>query len=390
MTYVTAGAGHRRAAEALAQAAAAAHPSATVECVDVLTYAPRWFHAGYAWTYLFLVRHVPWVWQVSYGLLDHGLCYTLVQPVRRLWNLWIARRFTAWLKAAQPDVILTTHFLPADVASAGKAAGWLRSALVVVVTDLYPHRFWISREPEAFVVSTPESAAALERRGVPRERIAVLGIPIARAFAVTIWDAFACPADRDALRARFGLDAGGQTVLVTSGGTTVGQFERVVKELLALGESLSGRLQLLVVCGEDKGARARLEARARSSATRLTVFGFVDFMADLMAVSDLIVAKAGGLTVSEALGRAVPVILYHVIPGQEQMNARYLAEHGAGVIATRPADVVRAVRSLIDHPERLAAMAEAAKRISRPNAAEDIASQVIGPLLLASPRREVH
>ena len=57
MSYVTAGAGHRRAAEALAEALTERYPRAEVQCVDILTYASSRFHAFYAWTYLLLVRH---------------------------------------------------------------------------------------------------------------------------------------------------------------------------------------------------------------------------------------------------------------------------------------------------------------------------------------------
>ena len=111
------------------------------------------------------------------------------------------------------------------------------------------------------------------------------------------------------------------------------------------------------------------------------VFGFVDYMADLMAASDLIVAKAGGLTVSEALGRGVPLILYHVIPGQERLNAAYVARHGAAVIATQPGAVAEAVLRLVQEPGRLAMMREAVRAISHPDAARAIVSHVAEPLL---------
>ena len=111
------------------------------------------------------------------------------------------------------------------------------------------------------------------------------------------------------------------------------------------------------------------------------LFGFVDYMADLMAVSDLIVAKAGGLTVSEALGCGVPLILYHVIPGQERVNARYVARHGAAIIAPTPDAVVRAVRRCLEDPAKLEAMRSAARTLGAPNAARDIVSEVVRPLL---------
>ncbi len=370
--YVTAGTGHRRAAEALAQAVRARDPQAEVACLDVLADAPGRFAAFYDRTYLLMVRHLSGVWKLSYGLLDQPWVYRLVQPLRRRWNRWIARRFIDRVKAWRPDVVLATHFLPADLCNTGRAGGWLSAPLVVVVTDWHPHRFWLAPAADAMVVSTAHAAAVLERRGIARDRIRVVGIPIGRAFLQ--------PPAPAALRRRFALQPGRQTVLVTSGGTTVGQFARVVRALAELERVIPGRLQLVVVCGEDHAMQRRLGRFAQTCAMPMRVFDFVDFMAELMAVSDLAVAKAGGLTVSEALSCGLPLVLYHVIPGQERLNAAYVERHGAARIARGPGEVAARVRELIGQPTRLAAMRAAARTLSHPDAAARIISEIVEPL----------
>lgn len=373
IVYATAGAGHRRAAEAIAQALRVERPEADVQCLDVLEYTPRWFQRGYTWSYLFLVRHLSGIWNISYALLEYPIIYRCVQPVRRAWNLWVARAFVRLLRAQHPAAVVTTHFLSADVCRTAKRAGWWNGAFIVVVTDFHPHWFWVAPEAEAMVIGTAEGAAVLERRGVPRDRIHVVGIPIGRAFSM--------PADRAALAQRWALTPQRLTVLVTSGGTTVGRFEQVVVELMALEARRPGRMQLLVVCGQDDRIRQRLVQRSVASAMPVRVFGFVEYMAELMAASDLIVTKAGGLTVSEALGRGLPLVLYHIIPGQERMNALYAQRHGAAVIAHRPRAVALAVEQLLDHPQRLGAMRAVTKTLSHSDASRRIVSEVLLPLL---------
>lgn len=341
--------------------------------MDVLTYAPGRFHLAYEWTYLLLVRRFSWLWRFGYAWLDSLVGYRLLQPLRWRWNLLIARRFMDTVKANPPDVIAATHFLPADAFSTAKRQGWLASRLIVVVTDLHSHRFWISREAEAMVVSTPEGRATLERRGVDPERIHTIGIPVGEAFEQ--------PIDRPAARQRYGIEPDRLAVLVTSGGTTVGQFERVVHSLLGLERQHPGQMHLLVVCGMDDAAKARLTEAARRASMPMRVFGFVSFMADLMGASDVMVAKAGGLTVSEALARGLPMILYHVIPGQERMNAEHAARAGAAVIALRPAYVARAVLECLKDRARLDRMREAARTLTHPHAAQEIIDKVMEPFL---------
>ncbi|MBI3021901.1 MAG: glycosyltransferase [Candidatus Omnitrophica bacterium] len=371
--YVTAGAGHRRAAEAIAEAATSAFPQAKIQCRDLLEMVPGWLRRGYPGTYYVLIRHFASVWGACFELLDRRLVYALVQPLRRAWNCLVARRFIRQLKADPPGLIITTHFFPTDVVVACREAGWLRAPLVVAVTDLYPHRFWLSPRAEAYVFATKAGALTAERRGIRPNRLHVLGIPIARAFSATFE-----PRDLERL---FGLSPDRRTVLVTSGATTVGPFERVVEALIGLETSLPGRIQLLVVCGENAAAVRRLQARAGRAAMPVKVFGFIDTMPEAMAASDLIVAKAGGLTVTEALGRGVPLVLYHTIPGQERLNAQYASRHGAALIARDPAEVAAVVRRCFEEPERLSAMRKAAEDIRRPDAAEAIISQVVKPLL---------
>ena len=241
------------------------------------------------------------------------------------------------------------------------------------MTDYHPHWFWISRQPDAVIAAIPESAVVLQRRGVAPSQIHVIGIPVAKAFSE--------PVDRAALRGHFSLNPGRRAVLITSGGTTVGQFEQVVEEIRLLEARLPGRLQLLVVCGDDTLMRNRLEQKASDGGMPMQVFGFVDFMSDLMAVSDLIVSKAGGLTVSESLASGVPLILYHVIPGQEQMNAEYVARSGAAIIARKPKDASEAVFVFFSEPDTANRMRQAVLKVAHPDASKRIVDEVVIPLL---------
>ncbi len=345
-----------------------------MECRDLLEDAPRWLRAAYPLLYLFLVRHCAALWGIGYAFLDHPALFRLAQPLRRACNLAVGRRFIERIRRTAPDAIVVTHFFPADLVGACQQAGWFTRPLIVVVTDLHPHRFWLSNKAQAVVVGTPAALELVQRCGVERARLHLLGIPIGTGPAEMM--------DRESLLDSFGLSSSGRrTVLVTSGGTTVGPFEPMVRELMQLEPGSPGLLQLLVVCGENDGARERLARLAAHALMPVTVLGFINRMPEAMVASDVIVAKAGGLTVAEALGHGRPLVLYHVIPGQERANAELVCRHGAGVMAHRPSAVANAVRELVEDGGRLAAMSEAARLLGRPDAAHRIAEEVVKPLL---------
>jgi processive 1,2-diacylglycerol beta-glucosyltransferase len=88
-----------------------------------------------------------------------------------------------------------------------------------------------------------------------------------------------------------------------------------------------------------------------------------------MAMSDLMVSKAGGVTTSEALAAELPMVLVNPIPGQEEENAAFLQAVGAATVAARPEGLRALIADLLDHPERLVRLREGARRVKRPAAA---------------------
>ena len=370
IVYVTAGTGHRRAAEALAAAVHRRAPDAVISCVDLLDYTPRFLRRGYPGVYGWLVRHMPACWGFGYRLLDWAPIFTLIQPWRRLWNLLMARRFVNWLVAEQPDFVIATHFFPADLFTDGKRTGWLQAKAIVVITDLFPHRLWLGRSVDRFVAGSEKTKEVCVQRGIPPERVRACGIPVHERFRR------ASGSNAGRLH-EFGLDASRQTVLVTGGGIGLGPIKELVAALIALERTRPSRLQLLVVCGENATLYQQLSELTRGAPMPMTLFGFVETMPELMAASDLLVTKAGGMTVTEAMVVGLPIVFLGVLPGQEELNLHSTVASGAGVQARRPEEAAALVRDLLDDPARLSAMRARAAALGRPTAADDIIQWVL-------------
>jgi len=96
-----------------------------------------------------------------------------------------------------------------------------------------------------------------------------------------------------------------------------------------------------------------------------------------MAMSDLMISKAGGVTSTEALAAELPMVLINPIPGQEEENAAFLQAVGAATVAPRPADLRLLITDLLDHPARLERLREGARRIKRPDAAAHAAAVIL-------------
>jgi len=357
--YASAGHGHEKAARAVQEALKTSDPALDVRFLDALTLVPKYFGRNYRESYLRMIRSFAWLWGFFYYTLDVRWIYFLVAPIRRWVNGAMARALETLLLAEQPEVIITTHFLAAEVAGNLKKKKKIASRIVNVVTDYLPHCIWTAPEIDWYIAAISEGKAQLIRRGVPEQRIRIAGIPTEKRFSTAV--------PREQMAGRLGLDAKAFTVLLTGGGAGVGSVEALCSRILALGP----QLQVVVVCGTNASLESRLKAL---SSPRLKVLGFVNNMDEWMDCADLMVGKGGGLTVTECLCKHLPMIIYQPVPGQETRNAYCMERYQVGISAKTLDEVVAQVSSFLKDPAQLKEYKKCAQNIAKPHAASDIAA----------------
>lgn len=363
----TSGAGHVRAAQAL-EKAFLARGDCAVEHIDALQYVSKLFQRVYDKAYISMVRHTPELMGVLYARTDQPWQH----PRRRLaLDRLNTGAMIRLLKRAQPDLCVATHFLPAEIIAWLIAKEKLRAHNAIVVTDYDVHAMWLCRTVDRYYLAIEEAAEYLAKIGVPREKLRVTGIPIDPLFAA--------PLNRTEVRKKLGLDPEATILLISAGGYGIGPVEQLVKDLLALQRPW----QIVAIAGKSEKTRKRLEELANSAgklssgSARLCPVGFTTEMDQYMAAADLMVGKAGGLTTSEALARALPMALIEPIPGQEQRNADHLLEAGAAIRCNNLPAAAWKISRLLDDAARLNRMRDAARRLGQPGAAAAIAEDAL-------------
>ncbi len=363
--YASAGNGHRRAAEALAQAFKAYGRQHTVVVCDILDYTPGIFRKTYAKGYLRLVRHTPELWGYMYAVLDRKGQAPWRRKVSTTFNRINTARYFDFYSELSPDVVICTHFMPLELMATSSRRRRQNVPVFGVITDFAVHSLWVDSNVETYYVATEEAARQMIRRGQPQTGTVVSGIPIDPVFTEK--------RDRKAAREQLGVGADIPTVLILSGGFGVGP----TIELLRSFKSYQSNLQLLVVAGANEELEKKANLTAEELNMRVHVYGFVNNIDLMMDASDLVVSKPGGLTSSEVLAKGKPMVIVDPIPGQEQRNCEYLLERGAAVRLFEIEDAPCKIGNLLNNPARLEAMSTAAAQAGRPSAAQDIVEDVI-------------
>lgn len=353
------GNGHTSAADAIVAQAQAMGLHAVHE--DVLDFTSKGFRKWYRGGYETLVRRRPKMWGHLYRSSDRprfnyyfqtGLDRKFCRPLAKI------------IRSHKPDWVICTHSLPQPALAQMRAQYPFRMG--VVVTDLYVHRMWLRGKPDWFFVPQEYSRNILAQR-LPsvKDQITVSGIPVHPVFE-------SAPRKEDA-RAQLEIEDSAELALVSSGGIGGGPLLEAVEALRIQG------LLVTVIAGRNDAMRTALKNRFQDD-SRVNVLGHIDqaTMAKHMAAADFLVAKPGGLTTFEALTVGLPFLVYwpFLIPGQEEGNADFLEECGAGVIA-RNINELESQANILKDPVLRDQMSRAAKAHAPSHSAEKIVQQII-------------
>ncbi len=354
---VSAGAGHQRAAQAIAASAAENYPDWQVLHLDVMNYVTSGFRKIYTDFYLQLVNKAPALWGYLYQVSHEAKPTSTMERLRRAIERLNARALLRAITEFNPDQIICTHFLPAELLARLRNKGQLTTPVWVQVTDFDLHRMWIHQGLQGYFCANQEIAERLRQQDLGVTQIHATGIPVMPAFAQQ-WSRQQCAQ-------QWQIKPDKATVVLMGGGAGLGGLELLAASILRL----PGDSQLLVLAGKNQATLAALQRLQQSYPERLRPFGYTNQVEQIMACADLIITKPGGLTTSECLAMGLPMIVNSPIPGQEERNADYLLEQGVALKAYDEMSLLYRLRHLLEQPQSLQLMRQRAQAIGKADAA---------------------
>ncbi|RKQ88916.1 MGDG synthase family glycosyltransferase [Brockia lithotrophica] len=341
VVYAVYGDGHRSAAEAVAEAVRTLHPETDVVVEDFMERVHPRFHRLLQRIFYFALRRAPSAYRTVYNV---GAPQKLLfRDVLALVRLAGRAPLLARLRELSPDLVISTHFLATQELAELRARGELLAPLVTVVTDYAVHPFWVHPANDLYFVGSREGKEVLGAFGFPDTRAFAVGLPLRAQF----WNA-----DAEG-RLRFPLfqESAERPLRLLFMGGGLGMLDSLPELLLAL-DRLPFAKEYVVVAGRNAPLyRALSEYRGRLQGS-LVVYGFVEEVRRLMEEADLLVTKAGGLSVAEAWALGLPIFLYRPLPGHEEENAKLLEAAGVARLVRSPEELLRRVTEFAARPYR--------------------------------------
>ncbi|MCY1037602.1 diglucosyl diacylglycerol synthase [Staphylococcus nepalensis] len=245
----------------------------------------------------------------------------------------------------KPDLILLTF--PTPVMSVLTEQFDMNIPIATVMTDYRLQKNWVTPHSQKYYLATEELKDEFAAIGIPRNQLKVTGIPISDKFEKDI--------DTTSWLRQNNLNPEKPTILMSAGAFGVSKgFEQMINDIL----TKSPHSQVVMICGKNKELKRTL-ANQFKDYDNVIILGYTKQMNEWMASSQLMITKPGGITISEALTRQIPMIFLDPAPGQELENAIYFEEKGYGKIAYTPKEAIQQVASLTNNSTSLKKMTKA-------------------------------
>ena len=366
------GEGHNAAARALAEgfarvsstaAGGALCPDNPAKVIDAFALASPRINALARRGYLSLINDAPRLWSRVYDWIDRS------HFVER--RLWFFRReiqlLAELIERERPAAICCTYplygFFLEQIARKG---GTVPPTFNVVTDSISIHSLWWRAACAGWFLPNEDSAEVLRRAGINPALIHVCGFPVPAFFA-----------DNAALLSPPDLATGvpPRVLHIINSGTR--HAEETARKLLT-----ETKWDITCAVGRDSRLQARLKRLTEIRGYPAQILGWTDQIPRLLMTHHAVVSKAGGATTQESIAALCPMIVSQVVPGQEEGNYELLRRHHAGALAETPNAVIAELSRAFADDGRVWRQWRAALRpLARPDAAGDIASQVLTAMM---------
>lgn len=361
--YASYGGGHLSAAKAIQNDLEKNYKNMNIELIDCMKYINKTIEKITTNAYKEMAKKAPWAW----GKMYYDSQKPALAHISSKANSFMAIKLLKLLRDKKPDIIVSTHPFGSQMCSYLKRKGKINSKIVTIMTDFKSHDQWLvgADFTDYFFVSNNELRSELIEKGISENKIIVSGIPVSERFLKKF--------DKDKIINDLKFNKNKKIILFFGGGefglgkqTTLDIFSCLVKN--------HPNTQIIAISGKNEYMKSNFEkiVSENSRENDVKIFEYSNQIPEFMSISDLVITKPGGLTVSESLVSHIPMIIINPIPGQEEENAEFLEKNKVAKWLKKDDDINFSLNILLNDNSILNNMKENTYKIAKPNATHNI------------------
>lgn len=364
--YAAYGGGHLSAARSIKQYLDENFENVETELVDCVKYINKGLDKITTLAYKEMAKKAPWAWGEIYNHSQKGTMSHISNGANKVMSIKLYKLFEEF----KPDIVISTHPFGSQMTAYLKSKGKTNCILASVMTDFASHDQWLVGHEyiDHIFVSHEGMKKDIISKGIKASKIHATGIPLSNRFLEHF--------DRKKIKSSFDLDINKKTILFFGGGEFGLGKDKTLKILKAFIDNINDEYQIIAISGKNAKMQEKFTELVGDN-PNVQVYGFTNEVPELMSISDLVVTKPGGLTITESLASGLPIVVINPIPGQEVENAEFLEKKGVAVWIRKTEDPEQAVSELLSNPEQIKHMKIRSKLMAKKHSTEDICKIIL-------------
>ena len=313
-----------------------------------------------SWGHTYVYRHIPSLFNWGYGFTENHTGAFKEQNM--LYNFFGkgADELYNFIVIGNYDTVVCVHPFAALMLTETQKRYHLSIKTAFVATDYTCSPSVKDSNLDYYFIPDENLTSEFESTHIPKEKMIVSGIPIRQMFYSST--------EKETAKAVGGVPANHRHIVMMCGSMGCGPIEKLTGLLTENGKE---SFTLTVVCGTNEKLKQRLEKKY-GSRKNLQIKGFVKDMSCLLDSADLYLTKAGGISVSEAAVKNLPMIFINAVAGCEEYNSRFFAEYGCYLNGNTAGELFHIVLELLKDEPRYNRIISAMSKRKSFNAAEKI------------------
>lgn len=268
-----------------------------------------------------------------------------------------------------PDVIISTHCYASNIVSVLKRDNVYHKKSYGILTDYVDCPNWeLSVYNDKIFTPHELTHKYLIARGFKEEQFVTSGYPINNLYEQD--------KNKDELLAKHGIQKGTFVVLIMNGGYGISNPIKLIKQILK-SEIKNTNYKILCLCGRNKKIYQKVDKYIKKhKLENIIAFDFINYVDELLTISDVIVCRGGANTISEAIRKHVVPIIREKVVCNEIINKNIFKQHNIALGMDKLVDVKSCINFCLRNPEKLEEMKESMQKFYRKNATEFIANYI--------------
>ena len=335
------------------------------EVYEVLNFISKFVAGAFTKGHTIMYRHFPTAFKIGYRFLENHSSFYSKGTITDKFLSSGAKKLSEYIKSNNYDTVICTHPFSTIMLTTAILKYNLKIKTAFVATDYTCAPTVDAKGLDVYFVPDPKIIEAFTKYGIDENKIIPSGVPLKQTFYNNT--------PKEMAKKLAGIKKENTHLLVMCGSMGCGPIKSIITRI---SSKIPNNTEITIVCGTNKKLEKNLNKKYNLN-PKIHIKGFVENMSELLDSADLYLTKPGGLSVSEARQKNLPMVFINAVAGCEDHNRKFFANLGAAVCGDSLKELEEKCLELLNNTEEIEKMSLVLSNQNKSNVSEVIRQYIV-------------